>query len=127
MEEAFRALLRDGAALAGRRVEYLERPTVTPCIRLQVIYDLPSHTYSGPDGLALARVQVDCIALDFPAAKALQRQVDALLGAVAPLTPPFRSALRVVDRSDDHEPGEGGDPALFRSRLDVEFTHATST
>src|SRR3989304_2505917 len=85
MEEAFRALLvaaSAGTALApAARINWGAHPqgAALPAIVLTVIGDAESHTLAGPDGLSQGRVQVDCYAASYKAAKQLARAVRAAL------------------------------------------------
>lgn len=85
MEEAFRALLLGSAsvtALVGQRVGWGSHPQGQPypAVVLHVISDAEGHVLTGsPTGLSLGRVQVDCYAATYAAAKGLARAVRALL------------------------------------------------
>lgn len=84
MEEAIRALLRADAAIAARcagRVNFSVHPQGEPfpAIVLNTISDTEGMTLDGPEGLADVRLQVDCYATTYGAAKLLSREVRQLL------------------------------------------------
>ena len=84
MEEAFRALLLASSgvtALVGTRINWGAHPqgAAMPFIVLTVISGNGGHTLQGRDGLSEGRVQVDCYADTYRAAKLLAR---AVAGAV---------------------------------------------
>jgi hypothetical protein len=80
MEEEFRALILGIGAVqsqAGGRVDWGLSPQggQYPCISLTVINDGPiDHSLDGP-GVSQARVQIDCWAASYRAAKVLSRAV----------------------------------------------------
>lgn len=126
MEEAFRALLRasnDVTAFSGDRINWGAHPQSHPwpAIVLTVISDGEGHTLGGPDGLSRARVQVDCYALTYAAAKTMSRAVRTALDG-------FRGGIfqgvflaGVRDGTDT-----SGSDRLFRSSLDF-FAHYNRT
>ncbi|RHZ91360.1 DUF3168 domain-containing protein [Cereibacter sphaeroides] len=84
MEEALRALLLDVpavAALVGPRVNFGRHPQgePLPALVLTTVSDREGLTLAGPDGLQRARVQIDCYAESYGAAKQLSRAVRAVL------------------------------------------------
>lgn len=84
MEEALRAyLLANGAVstACGGRMFWSVRPqgSAYPSCVLTIISRLPERMFSGPAGLAQARVQVDCYGDTYAQAKALYRAVKAVL------------------------------------------------
>jgi hypothetical protein len=84
MEEEFRAILLANSglsALAPTGVHWLARPqgAAYPVVVLTLISEQTGYTYTGPDELQRARVQVDCYALTYAGAKALSRAVLAAL------------------------------------------------
>ncbi|RVV99702.1 DUF3168 domain-containing protein [Mesobaculum littorinae] len=84
MEEELRAvLLADGgvSGRAGGRVNWGAHPQGAPwpgCV-LTGVSDLGGHTLDGPTGVFAARVQIDCYAGTYGAAKQLSRAVRACL------------------------------------------------
>jgi hypothetical protein len=84
MEEALRAHLLANAAVntaCGGRMYWSVRPqgSAYPSGVLTIISRIPERLFSGPAGLAAARVQVDCYADTYSQAKALYRAVKAVL------------------------------------------------
>lgn len=84
MEEAFRAILLTNAqvsAIVGTRVDWGSQTQGAgyPSIVLHVIDDFEDATMTGPSGLSQGRVQVDCYAETYGAAKLLSRAVRAVL------------------------------------------------
>ncbi|RHZ91151.1 DUF3168 domain-containing protein [Cereibacter sphaeroides] len=84
MEEALRALLLASGgvtALAAKRVNFGSHPQgdPLPALVLNTISDREGLTVSGPDGVQQARVQIDCYAESYGAAKQLSRAVRAVL------------------------------------------------
>lgn len=85
MEESFRALLQgDAGVLAvvpAARINWGERPTreQLPAIVLTLVSGGEGLTLDGPDGLAEARVQVDCYGATFAQARAVADAVRARL------------------------------------------------
>jgi hypothetical protein len=86
MEEDFIALLRSSASVlalvpaASISMGDAAQGTVRPSIVCRVISDAVDYTHSGPDRLQSGRVQVDCVALSYAAAKAISRAVILTLG-----------------------------------------------
>jgi hypothetical protein len=85
MEEAFRGLLTSSAAIlthvpAGR-INWGHHPQGAgkPYIVLIVVSDVAGITMRGPDRLSQGRVQVDCYAPSYEAAKAISRALVTLL------------------------------------------------
>lgn len=83
MEEAFRAILLGSTAITSRvdrRVDWGMRPSGAglPAITLTVVNDMDEPTLDGA-GPAEARIQVDCYAATYGAAKQLARAVRTLL------------------------------------------------
>jgi hypothetical protein len=84
VEEALRTTLLASAgvvSLCAGRVDWGAHPqgAPLPAIVLTVIGDASSPVYTGPDDLSQGRVQVDCYAESYAAAKALARAVRAAL------------------------------------------------
>lgn len=80
MEEEFRAILLAASgvtALVSTRVDWSAhvQGEPWPALVLHVISATTQPTYTGPDTLQQARVQVDCIALTYLGAKTLSRAV----------------------------------------------------
>ena len=87
MEEAFRAILLATSGVTSiatsGRINFGSHPqgAAYPAIVLNTIDDSGGHTLTGADGLAVGRVQVDCYADIYGAAKLLSRAALAALNA----------------------------------------------
>ncbi|MGP3699851.1 DUF3168 domain-containing protein [Rhodobacter sp. NSM] len=84
MEEDLRALLLASGgvtALVDARVNFGRHPQgePLPALVLTTVSDREGLTLAGPDGLQRARVQIDCYAGSYGAAKELSRAVRAVL------------------------------------------------
>ncbi|MCA0920225.1 DUF3168 domain-containing protein [Pseudooceanicola nanhaiensis] len=128
MEEELRARLLATAsvtAICGTRINWGAHPQGEPWpgVILRVISDVEGHTLAGPNGVAHARVQIDCQADSYGAAKRLARAVRAALGG-------YRGGLlQAVLFADAREGREGGSNEAdrpFRVSLDF-FVHYTTT
>lgn len=128
MEELLRALLlNDGGvgAHAGNRINFGTHPQgqPLPAIVLNTISDLEGYTLSGPEGVSQARVQVDCYAQTYGAAKLLSRAVRSLLSGYqnGALQGVFLAGLR-----DGREGGSNEAERPYRVSLDF-MVHFTNT
>jgi hypothetical protein len=122
MEEAIRALLLSNApvaALCGNRVNWGTHPqgAALPGVVLNVISGAPGYTLTSADGLTPSRVQVDCYANSYGAAKALARAVTSALSG-------HRSGgLRGVFLQNEQDSREGGSNEATRPwRVRLDFT-----
>jgi hypothetical protein len=84
MEEALRAHLLANTTVntaCGGRMYWSVRPqgSAYPSCVLTIISRLPDRMFSGPAGLAQARVQVDCYASTYALAKTLFRAIKTVL------------------------------------------------
>ena len=84
MEEEFRALLLADSGVSshvGPRINFGEHPQGIswPAIVLNTISNSQGYTLEGPSGPTTARVQADCYAETYGAAKQLSRAVMSLL------------------------------------------------
>ena len=128
MEEELRALLLATAsvtAICGTRINWGAHPQGAPWpgVILRVISDHEGHTLAGPNGVSHARVQIDCQAASYGAAKRLARAVRAVLdGHRGGL---FQAVL-LADARDEREGGSNEADRPFRTSLDV-FVHYTTT
>lgn len=124
MEEAFRAILMASVSvtsLCGTRINWGQHPQgqPLPAIVLTVISDAAQPTYRGPDDLSQGRVQADCYAQSYGAAKALARAVRTLLDGYR--TANFDGIFLEAAR-DGREGGTSEADAPFRVSLDF-LTH----
>jgi hypothetical protein len=85
MEEEFRAILTAATAVTNiapsSRINFGEHPqgAAFPAIVLNTIGDNAGQTLKGSDELSIGRVQVDCYAMTYGAAKLLSRAALAAL------------------------------------------------
>lgn len=120
MEEQLRARLLATAgvtALVGQRINWGAHPQgeAFPALVLTVISGAEGYTLTGRDGLLQGRVQVDCYAATYGAAKVLSRAVVASLGGYS--SAGFRGVFHVGTR-DSREGGSNEAERLFRVSLD---------
>ncbi|RZJ19122.1 MAG: DUF3168 domain-containing protein [Brevundimonas sp.] len=111
-----------------KRINWVRRPQgeALPAIVLHVIDRTPDVHHGGASGVVQARVQVDCWAASYAAAKSLARAVETALtarafsrGAVR-----FDVILSIAERDDSFE--EAGKP-VFRTSLDLMVHHAAAS
>jgi hypothetical protein len=85
MRADFIALLRDAAGVAAIvpanaiGMEQVVQGTVYPAIVCSVVSGSEGVTHDGPEGLTMARMQVDCYALDYGQADAIATAVKTAL------------------------------------------------
>lgn len=108
MEQAFRALLTGSAAIMAlvpvTRINWLLAPqgTPRPHVVLTLVDDAEGLTLTGPDGLSQGRVQVDCYADTYAAAKAVANEIRALLHG-------YRGgSFRLIEHTLTRDTREGG-------------------
>jgi len=129
MEEALRAVLRSSAAVIDlvppERINWGDHPQGIgdPYVVLNVISGAEGMTLKGPDGLAEARVQIDCYGSSYAAAKSLSRAVVGHLHGYR--MGRFRLVAHVATR-DSREGGTNEAERLFRVSLDF-TTHWRET
>lgn len=121
MEEALRARLMASSGLSGVPVNWGTHPQglALPGIVLNVVSGAEGLTLTGPDGLTPSRVQVDCYATTYSAAKTLSRDVVASLHGYR------ANSLRLVQHVATREGREGGSNEAERpNRVSLDFeTH----
>ncbi|HBB81917.1 MAG TPA: DUF3168 domain-containing protein [Sulfitobacter sp.] len=122
MEELLRAALLADAGVtghAGDRVNYGAHPqgAPRPGVVLNTISDAGGHLIAAPEVTSQARVQVDCYADSYGAAKHLSRAVrQALNGYVAgAILGCFHAAAR-----------DGRDGGIYRVSLDFDVQYRTT-
>lgn len=124
MEEDLRAHLAADAALGllvAQRIQWGEAED-GDCVALHLISDLPDWVLKGPSGLEWARVQIDCWAGTFLAAKSIGKAVQAAMPAIGQVVgeTKFLSCVR-LDRQRD---SFGERPNLFhRTRMDYRVSY----
>lgn len=131
MEEALVAkllALTGITALVGQRITWARRAQggALPAIVLHRIDGNRDYHLGGASGLIASRVQVDCWAASFGAAKLAARAVDAAVSGARFVQGSIRfDAILVIDERDDSEDLNG--TPLFRTSLDLAVHHASAT
>lgn len=122
MEELIRARLLAApavAALCGLRVNWAEHPQGAgwPGVILYRVSGAEGATLKGPDGLEIARLQADCVALTYAQAVALSRAVVAALNGWR------EGEMRAVIHAATRDGREGGSNEAERPfRISLDFT-----
>lgn len=125
MEELVRSLLLADSGVsshAGSRVNFGTHPQGKPfpAIVLNTISDLEGYLVAAPDGLFSARLQVDCYALNYGAAKRLSRAAQAVLSGYSDNG--IQGVFHVSSR-DSREGGSNEAERPFRVSLDFTITY----
>lgn len=119
MEEALRAAL---ASVAGGRVYWgrAEQGAAFPYVVLNRITGIRDYHTRGPSGYVQSRVQVDCYAETYLAAKGAARSVSAIMNGYS-----GGDIQGVFIDSERDLPAENAGPAdyLFRVSLDLMIHH----
>lgn len=130
MEEQLRALIAGDSGvvdLVGKSVHWRLSPqsAAVPFVNLSMISGERDYHMTGPSGLVSSRVQVDCWADRYSAAKAIARAVEsAVSGFSGPMgTIIFDSIMIDADRDDDF-PATGDTGTRFRVSLDLNIWHS---
>lgn len=128
MEEDFRSLLMADIAisnLVSNRVNYTTHPQGQPLpgLVLNVVSDAEEYTLQGPTGVSQARIQVDCYADTYGAAKLLSRAVRSLLSGY--MGGAFQGVFHVGTR-DGREGGSNEAERPYRVSLDFMVHFSTS-
>lgn len=103
--------------LVGSRVDWGGNPqgSQNPRICLWTISDFEGLVLEGPDGFSQGRVQVDCYAVTYAAAKNLSRAVRSALDGYAG---GGLQLVRLIGTRDSREGGTNEAERLFRVSLD---------
>lgn len=131
MEEALVAhlLAQSGiTAVSGQRITWGRRTqgAALPAIVLHRIDGNRDYHLSGASGLVASRVQVDCWANTFAAAKLAARAVEAAVSGAHFTQGQTRfDAILIADERDDSEDVNGA--PLFRTSLDLAVHHASAS
>lgn len=123
MEEAFRAILLGASGVTAfapaGRINWGEHPQGAglPGVVITSVSGAEGLTLKGPDGLLIARLQVDCYAGSFGTAKQLSRAVVAVLHG-------YRGGgFRLVEHLATRESRESGTNEAARPfRVSLDFT-----
>lgn len=128
MEEELRALLlgmTSVTAHTGTRINWGAHPQGAPLpgVILRVVSDVEGHTNKGRNGVSEARVQIDCQAESYGAAKLLARAVrNGLTGYRGGLL----QAVLFAAARDGREGGTDEADRPFRVSLDFLVHHTTT-
>ena len=131
MEEALVARLLDQVgitAVSGQRITWGRRSQggTLPAIVLHRIDGNRGYHLGGASGLVTSRIQVDCWAATFSAAKLAARAVEVAVSGTRFVQGSIRfDAILVIDERDDSEDLNG--TALFRTSLDLAVHHASAS
>ena len=131
MEAALIAKLLAAAgvtSLVSTRINWSRRVQgeALPAIVLHRIGGAPDYHHAGASGLVVSRVQVDCWAKSYGAAKAAARAVEAALTAQTFTQGAIRfDVILIADERDStfDEPPQ----TLFRTSLDLMVHHASAS
>lgn len=127
MEELIRARLLAEAGVTdfvGSRVNFGEHPqgAALPGLVLQTVSGIDGYNISAPDGVNQARVQVDCYAVSYGAAKLLSR---AVLAALSGWSGGGVQGVFHAGSRDGREGGTNEAARPFRVSLDFNVTYQT--
>lgn len=118
--------------LTGQRINWVRRPQgeTIPAgkgsLVLHRIDGAPSYHLTGPSGLVESRVQADCWALSYGAAKALARAVEDRVSGARFVRGAIRfDAILIIDERDSTF-DENNTP-LFRTSIDLAVHHARAS
>jgi hypothetical protein len=120
MEEELRALLLSSSGVSshvGKRINFQTHPQgqALPALVLNTISDVQEYTLDGATGINESRVQVDCYASNYGAAKQLSRSVLRLLSAYQ--GGGFQGVFHVSSR-DDYAGGSNEPEGASRVSMD---------
>ena len=132
MEEAITDLLLGASgltALVGQRITWATRPQAhaLPAVVLHKIDGAPVYSDEGESGLFSARIQIDAWATTYAAARAVSREIMAVLSGYGPDSPAtgieFQGVFAEAEQ-DSFEEATGG-VRLYRVRGDFIIWSAT--
>ena len=120
MEEDLRAILFATSSLTdlvGDRIDWGSSPqsVARPNVVMHLVGGAQDLTMKGPDGLFSGRVQIDCFANSFDAAKLSARAVEDVLSGYR--NGAFRAVIHLATR-DGREGGSNEADRPYRSSLD---------
>ncbi|MDW9773083.1 DUF3168 domain-containing protein [Sinorhizobium meliloti] len=123
MEEALTALL---ASIAGGRRYWVRAPQTEPrpFVVLNRVDGVPSYHYQGASGLVASRVQLDCYADTYTAAKATARAVEAILSGYEG---GIIQAIFLESHRDLPAADAGDVTNLFRASIDITVHHGENS
>ena len=114
-------------ALVSTRINWSRRPqgAALPAIVLQRISGTPDVHHAGASGLVVSRVQVDCWAASYGAAKGVARAVETAITAQTFTQGATRFDVILIDSERDDSTDET--TPLFRTSLDLMVHHASAS
>ena len=120
-------------AIAGDRIYPVNLPetmlnpdtTVPAAATYQVITQVPDYTLDGPDGMVLARIQIDTWATTYAAAKALARALRVVLdGFAGPLPDDAATEVQNIWRENAARDDFDRNARLYRVSADYRVIYA---
>ena len=132
MEEALRTLLAADAGVAGAvgtLVFWVEAPQSVNAdfINLHLVSGVPDIAMQGPTGLVESRVQVDCWAATYSAAKTIGRAVKAAVnGYRGDIGSISIRLIRIAGERDDTSPPTGDGHTRYRNSIDLLIAHRST-
>lgn len=116
------------SALVSTRVNWSRRPqgSALPAIVLHRIDGSPDVHHGGRSGLVMSRVQADCWAASYGAAKAVARALESAITAQTFTQGATRFDLILIDSERD-DTSDQSDTPLFRTSLDLMIQSANAS
>ena len=113
--------------LVGQRINWSRRAqgAALPAIVLHRVSGLPDVHHAGASGLVVSRVQVDCWAASYGAAKGVARAVETAITAQTFTQGAVRFDVILIDSERDDSTDET--TPLFRTSLDLMIHHANAS
>lgn len=116
-------------AVAGSRVWWVRRPQGSdlPCAILQTVSTVPAYGFAGPKNWQESRVQVDCYALTYAAARGLAAAVATRLSGYSGTqgATQFQGVFQISDR-DLFEGGGTAEDRIYRVMLEFQVIWAVA-
>jgi hypothetical protein len=114
-------------ALVSTRINWSRRPqgSALPAIVLHRIDGAPDYHHAGASGLVQSRVQVDCWAASYGAAKAIARAVETAVTAQTFTQGATRFDVILI--ADERDSTFDETTPLFRTSLDLMIHHANAS
>jgi hypothetical protein len=114
-------------ALVSTRINWSRRPqgSALPAIVLHRIDGSPDYHHAGASGLVQSRVQVDCWAASYGAAKAIARAVETAVTAQTFTQGATRFDVILI--ADERDSTFDETTPLFRTSLDLMIHHANAS
>ncbi len=115
-------------ALVSTRINWSRRPqgSALPAIVLHRIDGLPDVTHGGASGLVVSRIQADCWAASYGAAKAVARAIETAITAQTFTQGSTRFDVILIDSERD-DTSDQSDTPLFRTSLDLMVQSANAS